>query len=356
MADDASQPPVSSETLLRIGPILIGALLSWMLFGISVVQLYIYHVSFPRDRFAVWVSVYTIFVLDIFQSIVVASEAWQTLCAGWGRSVNLQFPGWTFTALPIVSSIISVWVQTFYAWRIYRLGRWRVIPVIIIITALAQAGGACAIAISFIWLKDIDRLHDTNMFARTIVWLGGSAFTDMTIMLSMCYLLFSVKRNTIAFARSELLVRRLIRLTVETGCACAISAVLELGFFLGLPETNIHLIVALILSKVYSNTLMTSLNSRANISANRPHNGGTMTTIGFRNVGGTLAETEDDTSRGVAVHISRVTDSSTAASGSPATPEDKFARSWDVEMNGVPSSTKSNEVPALGDTSWNTAL
>ena len=39
------------------------------------------------------------------------------------------------------------------------------------------------------------------------------------------------------------MVRRLIRLTVETGCACALSAVLELAFFLGLPETNIHLIL-----------------------------------------------------------------------------------------------------------------
>ena len=39
------------------------------------------------------------------------------------------------------------------------------------------------------------------------------------------------------------MVRRLIRLTVETGCACALSAVLELAFFLGLPDTNIHLIV-----------------------------------------------------------------------------------------------------------------
>lgn len=39
------------------------------------------------------------------------------------------------------------------------------------------------------------------------------------------------------------MVNRLIKLTVETGCACAISAVLELGFFLGIPSTNIHLIV-----------------------------------------------------------------------------------------------------------------
>ena len=63
---------------------------------------------------------------------------------------------------------VSVWVQILYAWRIYQLGKWRVIPLVIIVVsyrswdvhltlnanlfatqaALAQAGGACAIAIS----------------------------------------------------------------------------------------------------------------------------------------------------------------------------------------------------------------
>ncbi len=36
---------------------------------------------------------------------------------------------------------VSVWVQTFYAWRIYRLGRWRVIPVIIIIVSRSSRVG-----------------------------------------------------------------------------------------------------------------------------------------------------------------------------------------------------------------------
>lgn len=52
-----------------------------------------------------------------------------------------------------------------------------------------------------------------------------------------------MQQKSKSFERSELMVRRLIRLTVETGCACALSAVLELAFFLGMPETNIHLIV-----------------------------------------------------------------------------------------------------------------
>ena len=37
------------------------------------------------------------------------------------------------------------------------------------------------------------------------------------------------------------MIRRLIRLTVETGSACAITATVELIFFLILPQTNIHL-------------------------------------------------------------------------------------------------------------------
>ena len=37
--------------------------------------------------------------------------------------------------VPRGRNVVSVWVQTFYAWRIYRLGRWRVIPVIIIIVS-----------------------------------------------------------------------------------------------------------------------------------------------------------------------------------------------------------------------------
>ena len=95
-----------------------------MLFGISIVQLCesslasmrslcgpttslsqdIYHVSF-RDRWAISACVYGVFTLDIWQSIVVAAAAWEALIDGWGRPINLRFPGWSFAMLPLVSSI-----------------------------------------------------------------------------------------------------------------------------------------------------------------------------------------------------------------------------------------------------------
>ena len=89
-----------------------------------------------------------------------AAVGWQVLVSGWGRPINLQFPGWSFAATPFVSGIsqssllchvtleeglvtyvcvswflVSASVQTFYAWRIWRLGRWRVVPLAIIIVS-----------------------------------------------------------------------------------------------------------------------------------------------------------------------------------------------------------------------------
>ena len=34
-----------------------------------------------------------------------AAVGWQVLVSGWGRPINLQFPGWSFAATPFVSGI-----------------------------------------------------------------------------------------------------------------------------------------------------------------------------------------------------------------------------------------------------------
>ncbi|KAF8804054.1 hypothetical protein BYT27DRAFT_7194774 [Phlegmacium glaucopus] len=251
--------PVSNQILLLVGPLLAGSLLSYMLFGISIVQLYLYNLRFSGDKLLIQITVYMVFVLDIFQSVSVWALAWHALCSGWGRMVALTFPGWTFSSVPAVTGIIAAWVQIFYAWRIHMMVNWIFIPSVIVVIALAQAAAALSIAIGFIPLKSILLLH--TMFPRTIVWLGGAALTDVIISVSMVYVLYSAKKR--ALGRTEKILNRLIRSTVETGVVTSLCAILELGFFLGIPNTNIHVIFALMLSKLYSNALMTSLNSRS---------------------------------------------------------------------------------------------
>jgi len=262
MSDTLNDPPVPTGTLLTIGPTLVGSLISYALFGISVMQIYLYHINFPRDSWKLKALVYVVFSLDIFQSVAVAILCWHTLVSGWGRPSALLFPGWTFSAVPAASGIVALFVQTFYAWRIYLLGHWRSIPGVIIFFALAQCAAALAIAIGFVPLKNVELLHKPNMNARTIVWLGGAALTDLIVSISMLYLLYGARHSR--FSETQRMIERLIRLTIETGVATATTAVIELIFFLSFPPSSgMHLLAALSLCKVYSNALMTSLNSRA---------------------------------------------------------------------------------------------
>lgn len=67
--------------------------------------------------------------------------------------------------------------------------------------------------------------------------------------------LYSAKRQTISFRRGELMINRLLRMTIETGSACALCATLELAFFLGMPGTHMHFILYVALSFVYPSWL-----------------------------------------------------------------------------------------------------
>ena len=55
--------------------------------------------------------------------------------------------------------------------------------------------------------------------------------------------LYAVKQRTRPFERSELLVNRLIKFTIETGSACAMAALVQLGLFAGMPAANVHLVM-----------------------------------------------------------------------------------------------------------------
>ncbi|ETW76173.1 hypothetical protein HETIRDRAFT_412317 [Heterobasidion irregulare TC 32-1] len=123
--------PVPSGVLLLIGPVLIGGFFSWLLYGILIVQIYLYYITYTRDRILIKITVYGLFLVETFQSGIVVQMAWKWMVAGWGRQVALVEPGWAYNFIPITTAVVSLWVQSFYTWRIYALGKgllvWKII-------------------------------------------------------------------------------------------------------------------------------------------------------------------------------------------------------------------------------------
>jgi hypothetical protein len=46
-----------------------------------------------------------------------------------------------------VSTVVAAWVQIFYAWRIYMLSKWKILPLFIIAIAIMQMSATIAIGI-----------------------------------------------------------------------------------------------------------------------------------------------------------------------------------------------------------------
>ncbi|EIM88946.1 uncharacterized protein STEHIDRAFT_154653 [Stereum hirsutum FP-91666 SS1] len=269
MADTCEIP---AEINALVGPPLIGGFLGWGLFGISLVQTYLYFVTFPRDGRIVKTYVSGMFLLELFHTMVITVGVWDLAVSGWGRPTHLVFGGWTFSAVPITSGITATFAQAFFAWRILVLSqaqkRWIALVVFIAALSITQMlGGIIAGAV-------LARLHDNPLLqsekSRQIfanLWLGGSAACDIIIAASLIYLLWAARQGSrdagVVSQRSDAVLTRLINMTAETGAITALFQTLDLILFLAFPTLNYHEATAYILSKLYYNSLLASLNSRA---------------------------------------------------------------------------------------------
>ncbi|KAF5350316.1 hypothetical protein D9758_012808 [Tetrapyrgos nigripes] len=271
-------PPVSHDTILGIAPVFIGALISYLLMGTLIVQLYIYYMSAPNDRLVVKFTVYLVFVLDLVSTVATTDSVWLMLISGWGRFEYLHLVDWGFTTTPLWNSLSSAVVQVFFGWRVWMLGShnsinkfekkfWRVMTVLILMVSVIQVVGAVVSTARFFPINDLAFV--SIVFPSTATWLAASATADVMITVCMTVLL----RRAIARSRIEhfshitrqtdLFLTRIIRSTIETAAITAGAAILELILFFRLPNTGLHIAIALILSKLYTNTLLASLNSRA---------------------------------------------------------------------------------------------
>ncbi|KAJ3566623.1 hypothetical protein NP233_g6880 [Leucocoprinus birnbaumii] len=173
---------------------------------------------------------------------------------------------------PFVDAVIALTVQLVYCWRIWVLGRWRIVPVVIAILAF----GGCASGM-FVGIHDaitgmvepVDRIMDD-------IWLFLTAVTDIVIAVSMAYLLLRF-RSTKTNHNTMAVVKRILALTVETNAVTTILAIVLITMFLvpsiAPPKTNLYFVIGWNLGKLYSNCFMVLLNQRLYYEGSRSNSG-----------------------------------------------------------------------------------
>ncbi|KAJ7139093.1 hypothetical protein C8R44DRAFT_763882 [Mycena epipterygia] len=245
-----------------VGPIFIGNILNWMLMGTLLSQMYTYYQKFARDRISIMILVYTVFCLDIAQTIMLTDHGWWFIITIWGKPEDFDFVPWSAAMIVFMCGLIAGIVQLFYAWRIWVLARSKIvvaIAIIIVLTALTQSFSA--MVTSILLLREPNQRTVLRLHPGFTVWLAGSLITDVLITSCMTYTLYTAKTRT-AWAASETLLGRMVKITVQTGLATVVTACIDLFLFIHFTANDFHLVPAYILGKLYSNSLLLSLNLR----------------------------------------------------------------------------------------------
>ncbi|TFK33126.1 hypothetical protein BDQ12DRAFT_691535, partial [Crucibulum laeve] len=182
-----SSPNISSSLLPLSGPLIIGYLLNWGLFGVISVQVYLYYLAFPKDRTFIKGFVYGIFCLEIIQSFVIARDSFVTFASGFGDPNSLINMHLVWLTMPLMSAIVGCMVQLFYSFRIRVLSTSNVLPLVIIILALTQCGAGIACSIISYDIGDLTKLTTTAVFIAQGIRNGASAICDIIITLCMWF-------------------------------------------------------------------------------------------------------------------------------------------------------------------------
>ncbi|KAF8494294.1 hypothetical protein JB92DRAFT_2996696 [Gautieria morchelliformis] len=233
------------------GPMLIGTLLNTIFYGVTVVQVFTYCQTYKTDARWIRYLILYLFVCETLNTGYVIGMVYGPLVQRFTTYLPVML-----YAGPIMTMIISTPVQLFISWRIKVLSHSMLLPIAISFLALCALAGGIATPVCAAIFQEFSQIRQFDV--AVVAWLAASAATDIVITAS---LVWSSLRAGLPATGGTL--NRLIRLAVQTGAITTLFASLDVVLYLAAPGTTWNLICAFPLSKLYTNSLLSSLNARA---------------------------------------------------------------------------------------------
>ncbi|KAJ3770145.1 hypothetical protein FB446DRAFT_847223 [Lentinula raphanica] len=250
-------PPSPPSIIGVYTPIFVGMLLDVFLYGIVVAQIYTYYRISKSDK--LWIKLFVLYLLvaETINSISDIGLIFEPfLLKSDDPNSTLNTP-WTLRFDGISTTIISTPVQIFMAWRIHVI-MGTVIPAAgILLLSLSSLAGSIWLQFAIQKTPQLAKLDDIH--GAPSLWLISSAVADVVI---SCCLVYGLTKRRSRFSFMKAQIDRIIRVTVQTGSLTTLATLADNIVFLSVSNTTIFLAWDLTVSKLYTSTLLSSLNAR----------------------------------------------------------------------------------------------
>lgn len=251
-----------SNVAVTLGIIEIGVSVSVFLFGLSTIQVYSYHSRFPNDPIQLKAFVYLVWLLELGHVICTLDYFWVVSIVQYGHpEMILGKAPPSMPALFILTGCVATSVQMFFADRVRRVSGkffW-----VLICWGLSILRFALSVTICVVLTRvSLAEFAANWKWLVTSSWVSGAA-VDTLITVLLFYDLF--KKRKLAFRKTAKLIDRLILTTIETGLLTSVLTLVSGLSFEVVSGTFAWFALYLCIARVFSNSLLATLNARMTI-------------------------------------------------------------------------------------------
>ncbi|KAF8343639.1 hypothetical protein F5887DRAFT_292591 [Amanita rubescens] len=240
-----------------IGVLLVGIFFNTYLFGLVSFQFLTYYGSGYKDPLWIRVMVFIMFATDTFHSASLIRLAWIYCVTNFGNPDQLLHTSWVYSLTPLLTGIAAFITHMFLSHRIYCLTQSRILSGFICVLAMTVFVMASVVGIKACLIPLMSELVVLDRLVTAWVSLQvGVDFLIAAVILVKLY--FSRTR----FRQTNTVINRLMRMAIQSGTFATIFAIGDMVTFLLIPELNLYGMFTFPIGRIYTNTLMYTLNMR----------------------------------------------------------------------------------------------
>ncbi|KAH6919324.1 hypothetical protein BKA70DRAFT_1417299 [Coprinopsis sp. MPI-PUGE-AT-0042] len=235
-----------------IGAIQIGSIFSVFLFGIETLQTHIYFQTFKDDRWELKSLVLGLWILELAHTFCVAAEVYKITVIFYGQLSKI-FPFPYIGASSLLGGVIAFLVHAFFTYRCYRVlpKRWNLIGAACFVAAFARFVASLVLGVQAAQARDLVVYRQ---------WFTTSpAVESSTARLIDSVVHYSIGELTALHSFS------MINLNSYRYWLTSMGTITMIIVYYCLRHTLEWLAIYTYMAKLYSNSLLATLNSRSGI-------------------------------------------------------------------------------------------
>ncbi|KAI0758794.1 hypothetical protein C8Q74DRAFT_264045 [Fomes fomentarius] len=277
-----------SHTDGTYGALFIGVLVSAVLFGVTMLQTFVYFSQYPSDRAWRKLAVCWLWFLDAVHLALSAHFVYYYLVVNYDNPSALLHMTWSFKIRTVIDGLVVVSVHTLYTSRLWTLlaidhhvepfgkedRRWsaqkttmpkcasrfvmrRVVPWLV--GTLVAVGYAITIVMCYetFKLESFDRLSHAPW--ATYIPYCFSTVIDIVIAGSLCYFLARCRPESGPMNGP---IKSLMFYTLNTGIISSVCSLVAIAMMVAFPTTFIPVAIEFLVIKLYINSYLAMVNAR----------------------------------------------------------------------------------------------